>query len=129
MDGIKVGFGEESVEEEPPFGWFVYMKGSTHRRNVHEDSWANLTIAGCSRRQRRGKKRKSVNDIPEGVWVFKNGVPLPSEDVISEVVWGIRGTCEFLRILELRRVVERRKFLESKLQMNVRMSHSRYSCH
>jgi len=64
MDGIEVGLGEESVEEEPPFGCFVCTKGGMRRRNVHEDSWANRILAGCSRRQ---KKRRSVNDIYEGV--------------------------------------------------------------
>jgi hypothetical protein len=52
MDGIEVGFGEESAEEEPLFGWFMYTKGGMRRRNVHEDSWANRVLAGCSRRQR-----------------------------------------------------------------------------
>ena len=52
MDGIKVGLGEESAEEEPPFGWFMYTKGSMSRRNMHEDSWANWVLAGCSQRSR-----------------------------------------------------------------------------
>jgi len=52
MDGIEVGLGEGSVKEEPPCGWFMYTKGGMRRRNVHEDSWANRIVAGCSRRQR-----------------------------------------------------------------------------
>ena len=65
MDGIEVGFGEEERKEEPSFCGFMYMKGDMRRRDVHEDTWANRILAGCSRRQRRQKKGRSVNDISE----------------------------------------------------------------
>jgi hypothetical protein len=54
-DGIEAGLGEESVEEELSFGWFMYMKGGMLRKNMHEHSWANRVLAGCLRKRRQGE--------------------------------------------------------------------------
>jgi len=59
--GIEVGFGEGSVKEDLPFGWFKYIEGGMRRRDVNVDSWANWVLTDCLRWQRRGKRRMSVH--------------------------------------------------------------------
>jgi len=72
-DAIEIGLGEESVEEEPSFGWFMYTKGGMGRMNVHVDSGANQVLAGFFKGGGNGRRG---HPLTTSLRVFSSSKPM-----------------------------------------------------